>query len=76
MNRQEMIDTLKEDLKHIPEGPNFARQGELRMLYNKRRKQDLVDGKSRRETMTHCLEFLKRDDRNWQPNFDVDYFSQ
>lgn len=28
-----MIDAVKEDLKHIPEGPDFARQGDLRMLY-------------------------------------------
>jgi len=76
MNKQEMIDAVKQDLKHIPEGPNFSRQGDLRMLYNKRRRQDLVDSKSKKETMTHCLEFLKRDDRNWQPNFDIDYFSQ
>ena len=71
-----MIDMVKEDLKYIPEGPDFARQGELRMLYNKRRRQDLLDSKSRKETMTLCLEFLKRDDRKWQPSFDVDYFSQ
>jgi hypothetical protein len=78
MNKEEMIDGVKEDLKHIPEGPDFARQGELRMLYNKRRRQDVLDSKSRKETITHCLEFLKRDERNrtWQPNFEIDYFLQ
>jgi DNA-directed RNA polymerase subunit F len=72
MNKQEMTDTVIADLIHIATGPD--EQTELRMIYNSRRRKDLVIGKSRKETIEYCIEVIKKINPNWQPEFDKTYF--
>lgn len=72
MKRSEIDASIKEDLIRIPVGENM--QGELRLLYNSRRRSDLSLNKSRRETMTYCIEVIKKLNHGKEPEFDKTYF--
>jgi len=74
MKQQEMVSAVAEDLKHIPDGPDYDIQNELRVLYNARRRHDLTENKSRKETITYCIEFVKRSYPGWRPNIDSAFF--
>jgi hypothetical protein len=74
MNLQEMVSAVAEDLKHIPDGPDLDIQNELRVLYNSHRRKDLTLDKSRKETITYCMEVIKSSYPGWSPNVDTSFF--
>jgi len=73
MNQEEMTAIVKEELKHIPRGDG-PRHGWLRTYYNRWRRQDLTKGKTREETMLRCIDAIRKEDPNWNPELDITYF--
>ena len=73
MNQDEMTRIVKEELRHIPDGYG-ARHGWLRNYYNRWRRQDLSKGKSKEETMTRCIDAIREQDPNWNPEYDITFF--
>jgi|GEM_PF-2896455 hypothetical protein len=74
MNQEELRAIVAEDLMHIRLGPDVEIQHELRVLFNARRKKDLADGFARKETIIHCIDYIKRVYPGWRPNIDRAYF--
>jgi hypothetical protein len=66
--------SISEDLKHIRHGPDDDIQHELRVLFNSHRREDLVRGLARKDTVTFCIALLKQRYPGWQPNIDKVYF--
>ncbi len=73
MNQKEMNDIVKEELRHIPKGYG-PRHGWLRFYYNRRRRHDLSKGRTKEETLQHCIDEIKEQDPNWHPEFDATFF--
>lgn len=69
-----MTKIVKEELEHIPRGKNYDVQAELRLLYNAVRRQDLKLGRSKEETLAHCIEVLKQNHASVKPHFDENFF--
>jgi hypothetical protein len=74
MKEEELRITVAEDLRHISLGPDDDIQHELRVLFNSRRRKDLADGRTGKETITYCTNFIKQMYPGWQPNVDAVYF--
>ena len=72
MNQQEMTDMVKEELTHIPSGTD--RHGWLRTYYNRRRRHDLAKGKTKEETLSWCIDEIRKEDPNWHPEYDPTFF--
>jgi len=73
MNRQEMTQIVNEELKHIPRGYDVP-QGVLRYLYNMVRRRDLKRGKIKQETLSYCVDLIKKDHPTWKPEYDNNFF--
>lgn len=73
MNAQQMTDIVKKELAHIPRGYG-ARHGWLRTYYNRRRRHDLTKGKTKEETLTYCINEIRKEDPNWHPEYDPTFF--
>ncbi len=73
MNQQEMTDIVSEELKHIPSG--YGRMhGWLRTYYNRRRRHDLAKGKTKEETLSWCIDEIRKEDSKWNPEYDITFF--
>ena len=73
MNQQEMTDIVSEELKHIPSG--YGRMhGWLRTYYNRRRRHDLAKGNTKEETLSWCIDEIRKEDSNWHPEYDITFF--
>ena len=75
MNQKEMADIVKEELRHIPRGDGRM-HGWLRAYYNRRRMHDLAEGKTKEETLSWCLDVLRKEDPNWNPEYDITFFNE
>ena len=73
MNQQEMTDIVSEELTHIPSGYG-VRHGWLRYYYNNVRRRDLVKGKTKEETLSYCIDEIRKDNPNWNPEYDITFF--
>lgn len=74
MNQQEMTDIVSEELTHISRGSGVLR-GWLRTYYNRRRRHDLSVGNiTKEETLTLCINEIKKESHDWSPEYDVEYF--
>lgn len=73
MNQQEMTDIVREELTHIPKGHGVM-HGWLRHYYNRRRRHDLAKGKTKEETLTYCINEIRKEDPNWHPEYDIAFF--
>ena len=73
MNQQEMTDMVKKELEHIPSGYG-SRHGWLRTCYNRRRRHDLIKGKTKEETLTYCINEIRKEDPRWHPEYDPTFF--
>jgi len=74
MNEDQIRTSVAEDLRRIRLGPDTDIQHELRVIFNSRRKHDLVEGHTRKETITYCIDFVRRMYPGWRPNVDTVYF--
>ena len=73
MNQQEMTDIVSEELKHIPRG--YGRMhGWLRTYYNRRRRHDLAKEKTKEETLSYCIDEIRKENSNWNPEYDITFF--
>ena len=73
MNEQEMTKIVSEELKHIPSGYG-VRHGWLRHYYNRYRRRDLSKGKTKEETLSYCIDLIRKEDPNWNPEYDPTFF--
>ena len=73
MNQDEMTDIVREELTHIPKGYGVMR-GWLRTYYNRRRRHDLSKGKTKEESLTWCINEIKKENLNWHPEYDITFF--
>ena len=73
MNPQEMTDIVSEELTHIPRGYG-VRHGWLRHYYNRYRRRDLAKGKTKEETLSYCIDEIRKEDPNWHPEYDPTFF--
>lgn len=74
MKREDMTKLINEELIHIPKVYGDKRQSELRMIYNASRLHDLKIGKPREETLSSCMESLKKSHPSWNPTYDSSFF--
>lgn len=72
MNQEEMTRIVKEELKHIPSGDGVM-HGWLRTYYNRWRRQDLKNGKTKEETMTRCIEALRQENPSYLAEYDITF---
>lgn len=68
-----MTRIVKEELKHIPSGYGVM-HGWLRTYYNRWRRQDLSKGKSKEETLSRCIEAIRKENPSWHPEYDITFF--
>ena len=73
MNAQEMTDIVREELAHIPSGYGVM-HGWLWHYYNRRRRHDLTKGKTKEETLTWCIDEIRKENLNWNPEYDITFF--
>jgi len=73
MNQEEMTRIVKEELRHIPSGDGVM-HGWLRTYYNRRRRHDLSKGKSKEETMSWCIDEIRKESPSWLPEYDITFF--
>ena len=73
MNQQEMTDIVSEELKHIPSGYGVT-HGLLRYYYNMARRRDLAKGKTKEETMRYYIDEIRKDNPDWNPEYDITFF--
>ena len=69
-----MTKIVKEELKRIPKDRDYDAQGELRLLYNAVRRRDLKYGKTKEETLSHCIETVKKRYPSWLPSYEKNFF--
>jgi len=75
MKRDEMTKIVKSELEHIPKGDKGSPQNELRLLYNARRRRDLVKtSKVKEETLQDCVKTLKEKYPNFVPTYNENFF--
>lgn len=74
MNKQEM-DSMTEDLKHMPRGLKGSNQNMLRLLYSDIRKHDIAtSAKIKEVTLKNAIAELKKQDPSFTPSYDRNYF--
>jgi len=73
MNAQEMTDIVREELAHIPSGYGVM-HGWLRHYYNRRRRHDLTKRKTKEETLTWYIDEIRKENLNWNPEYDITFF--
>jgi len=73
MNQEEMTRIVKEELRHIPSGDGVM-HGWLRTYYNRRRRHDLSKGKTKEETMSWCIDEIRKESPSWLPEYDITFF--
>jgi len=73
MNLQEMTDIVNEELTHIPRGYGVT-HGWLRYYYNNFRRRDLAKGKTKEKTLSYCIDLIRKDNPNWNPEYDITFF--
>jgi len=73
MNQEEMTRIVKDELRHIPSGYGVM-HGWLRTYYNRRRRHDLSKGKSKEETLTWCIDKIRKESPSWFPEYDITFF--
>jgi len=73
MNQEEMTRIVKEELRHIPSGDGVM-HGWLRTYYNRRRRHDLSKGKTKEETMSWCIEEIRKQSPDWLAEYDITFF--
>ena len=71
-----MTNLVNEELKHIPRTGrhNYDAKAEFRMLFNGVRRRDLKVGRTKQESLVHCIEFVRKSHPSWQPVFDKTFF--
>lgn len=74
MDQEQIRTDIAQDLKHIQLSPDSDIQHELRVLFNAQRRSDIAKGRTRKETITFCIDFVRQTYPGWQPNVDKDYF--
>ena len=74
MNNEEMTRLVNDELTHIPEVHDDIIQAGLRSSYNASRRHGLKIGKTKEETLSLCIEWLKKDNPNWKPTYDASFF--
>jgi len=74
MNNEEMTRLVNDELTHIPEVYDDVIQAGLRSSYNASRRHGLKIGKTKEETLSLCIEWLKKDNPNWKPTYDTSFF--
>ena len=73
MNQEEMTRIVKEELRHIPSGDGVM-HGWLRTYYNRRRRHDLSRGKPKEETLSWCIDEIRKESPSWLPEYDITFF--
>jgi len=73
MNSQEMTNIVNEELTHIPRGHGVTHRW-LRYYYNNERRRDLVKGKTKENTLSYCIDLIRKDNPNWNPEYDIIFF--
>ena len=73
MNQEEMTRIVKDELRHIPRGDGVM-HGWLRTYYNRRRKHDLSKGKTKEETMSWCIDEIRKESTSWLAEYDITFF--
>ena len=73
MNQEEMTHIVKEELRHIPSGDGVM-HGWLRTYYNRRRRHDLSKGKSKEETLSWCIDEIRKESPRWLAEYDITFF--
>ena len=78
LKKEEMTRIVNEELKHIPRTGRhiYDAQAQLRAMYNAMRRHDLKSGKTKDDTLSHCIKFLKKDNPSWLPRFDQTFFEK
>src|SRR2546426_799351 len=64
MNNEEMTRLVNDELTHIPEVHDDIIQAGLRSSYNASRRHSLKIGKTKEETLSLCIEWLKKDNQS------------
>lgn len=74
MKRNEMNEMIKTELEHIPE--ENKNQKLLRYCYNMVRRSHLFisDHTPKEETLSACIEMLKKGEPSFQPIYDKNFF--
>jgi len=73
MKQQEMTDIVTEELTHFPRGYGVM-HGWLRTYYNRYRRRDLTKGKTKEETLAYCIDLIRKENPNWNPEYDITFF--
>lgn len=69
-----MADIVREELRHIPKGYG-PRHGWLRYYYNNIRRRDLAKGnKTKEESLSYCIDLIRKEDPSWHPEYDPTFF--
>ena len=74
MNNEEMTRVVNDELTHIPKIYDDIIQAGLRSSYNASRRHGLTIGKTKEETLSLCIERIKKDNPSWQPTYDTSFF--
>jgi len=76
MKKEIMIQTLDKELKHIPRGRRGSPQNELRMMYNKHRREDLSSNPNAPGSVSlrKVLQWFKKEHPNEHAQFDAKFF--
>ena len=74
MNNEEMTKVVNDELTHISEIYDDLSQAGLRSMYNASRRHGLKIGKTKEETLSICIEMIKKDYPSWQPQYDKNFF--
>lgn len=74
MRPEEMTRIVNEDLRHIGMGMDANAQSIMRNIYNSKRRHDLSLGKSKKETLEFCLNYIKKEHPSFVVSYDPEYF--
>lgn len=75
MKLTEIKSQVEEDMKYIPRGIKGSSQNMLRVFYNAMRMHDLAKtSKSKEETLKQAIDNVKKDDPDFVPDYDHNYF--
>ncbi len=74
MKREEMTKVVNEELMHIPRDKEYNTQAVFRALYNTMRRHHLTKGKTKEETITECVDYLKKEYPGCNPLYDKNFF--
>ena len=66
---------VDKELQHIPRGIKGSAQNMLRLYYSDLRRHDLAEtSKTRNETFKQAVDNVKKDNPDFVPKYDHDYF--